>query len=175
MEYRIALADLDRGVEASETAIVARHPSETQERLVLRVLTWCLLWEPRLAFGPGLCDPEAPDLVARDLTGRVTKWVECGSASPEKLRKAVQHNAGAEVHAVFGDARRRDELRDALAGWKRADDVSLWLLDGKLVSGLAARDQHRHKWTVTIVGDHLYVDDGESARDGAIERSGRRK
>src|SRR5262245_28488477 len=98
MEYRIALANLDRGVTVEQAVVVARHPSETQAHLVLRVLGWCLLYEERLEFGPGLCEPDAPDLVARDLTGRITCWVECGGAAAEKLRKVVQHNPGASVH-----------------------------------------------------------------------------
>lgn len=170
MEYRIALANLDRGVTVEQAVIVARHPSETQEHLVLRVLAWCLLHEERLEFGPGLCEPDAPDLVARDLTGRITCWIECGGAAGEKLRKVVQHNPGAAVHAVFDDARRRDELRGELTGWRRAADVTLWLVDGALVAALAAREEHRHRWTVTVVGDHLYVDAGGATVEGAVAR-----
>lgn len=110
MEYRIALAHVDRGVTVERAVIAARHPSETAEHLTLRVLAWCLLYEDRLEFGPGLCEPDAADLIARDLTGRVTAWVECGAATAEKLRKVVQHNPGAAVHVVLDDDLRRDEL-----------------------------------------------------------------
>ena len=99
MEYRIALSHLDRGRTLDEAVIVGRHPSETMEHLTLRVLAWCLFSEERLEFGPGLSTPEAPDLWTRDLTGRLTTWIECGAADPEKVRRVVQQNHGLQLHA----------------------------------------------------------------------------
>src|SRR5207302_303340 len=142
-------------------------PSETAEHLVLRVLAFCLVPDEGLEFGPGLSTPEAADLWARDLTGRITTWVECGSATPEKLRHVLQHHAGAAVHHVFSGGERaersvRDELRAAVADWRRPprgfETVTLWAIDPALVTALAAVEERRQKWSVTVVGDHLYVD-----------------
>jgi uncharacterized protein YaeQ len=171
-EYRITLAHVDRSLELRETVIAARHPSESAEHLTLRVLAWCLLSEPGLAFGPGLSTPDAADLWTHDLTGRLITWIECGAAAGDKLKRVVQHHAGARVHAVFSDARRRDELRAELAGWRRADEVALWTVDATLVAALAAREERRQRWMVTIVGDHFYVDADGTALEGAVERSG---
>jgi len=168
MEFRIALSHVDRAVEVSETVIVGRHPSETAEHLTLRVLAWCLLYEPRLEFGPGLSTPDAADLWAHDLTGRLTTWIECGAAAAEKLRKVVQHHPGARVHVVLDHARRRDELVAECAEWKRAGEVALWTVDAALVAALAAREERRHRWTVTVVGDHFYLDADGRALDGAV-------
>jgi uncharacterized protein YaeQ len=170
MEYRIALAHVDRGIEVDAAVIAARHPSETMEHLTLRVLAWCLLHEERLEFGVGLSDPDAPDLVTRDLTGRVTTWIECGAASGEKLRKVVQHHPGVAAHAVFDSQRRREELRAELAGWRRAAEITTWLVDAALVATLAQREERRHRWTVTVVGDHFYIEADGVTVDGAIER-----
>src|SRR5436190_1711440 len=123
MEFRIALSHVDRGLEANETVIAARHPSETLEHLVLRVLSWCLLYENGLAFGPGLSTPDAADLWTHDLTGRLVTWIECGAAAGEKIKKIAQHHAGAQVHAVFDHPRRRAELEAELEGWKRASEI----------------------------------------------------
>ena len=174
IEYRIALSHVDRGIEMTDTVIAALHPSETAEHLTLRALSYCLLYQDRIEFGPGLGDPEAADLWAHDLTGRLSLWVECGTASGDKLRKVVQHNSGAAVHAVFGSDRRRQDLLDEVAGWPRVPKglgaIELWTVDAALLGALAARDQRRHRWTVTIVGDHFYIDaDGENL-DGAIGR-----
>ena len=68
------------------TVVAALHPSETAEHLALRILSWCLLYQEGLAFGPGLGDPEAADLWAHDLTGRLSTWIECGAVDAEKLR-----------------------------------------------------------------------------------------
>src|SRR5688572_33071030 len=100
LEYRLALSDTDRGVDVRTSLVVAQHPSETREHVTLRVLAWCLLHEERLELGPGLSDPDVADLWTRDLTGRLTTWVECGTADAEKLRKAMQQNAALTAHAV---------------------------------------------------------------------------
>jgi uncharacterized protein YaeQ len=172
MEFRITLSHVDRGIEAQETLIVGRHPSETQEHLVTRVLAWCLLSRERLEFGPGLSTPDAPDLWARDLTGVLTTWIECGTADLDELRKVVQREHGAEVACVFSDARRRDDLAAAIAeaARKGLDRIQLILLDAELVRALAASESRRQKWTVTVVGDHLYVDAGGVVVDGPVVR-----
>src|SRR5262245_52869751 len=152
MEFRITLSHVDRGVERSETLIVGRHPSETQEHLVTRVLAWCLLQREGLQFGPGLSAPDAPDLLARDLTGNLTAWIECGSADVDELRKVATRESQAEVACVFSDARRRDELASAIAAAQRKglDRVKLHLLDEELVRTLSASESRRQKWTVTV-------------------------
>lgn len=170
-EFRITLSQVDRGLERSETVICAQHPSETGEHLTLRVLAWCLLPEEGLAFGPGLSTPEAADLWAHDLTGRLTAWIECGAARGEALRKVVQANPGAQVHVVLSDPKRRAELCAELEGWRRAGEVSLWMVDAALVAALAAREERRQRWTVTVVGDHFYIDADGTNLDGAIERA----
>jgi uncharacterized protein YaeQ len=175
LEYRLTLSNVDRGVDLSRTLVVARHPSETQEHVTLRVLAFCLLNEERLELGPGLSTPDAADLWARDLTGQLTTWIECGAASAEALVKVLQHNAGASVHAVFGDERRRDELLAEFASFKRprkgTEQISLWTIDRALVTALAAEEERRQQWTVTISGDHFYVEaDGRSV-DGEVARS----
>jgi uncharacterized protein YaeQ len=158
MEFRIALSHVDRGRDASESVIVGRHPSEASDHLILRVLAWCLLHDDGLAFADGLADPDQPDLWAHDLTGRVTRWIECGAAAGDKLKKVLQHNPGAAVDVVVADPRRERELREELATWKRVPgDLTIWFLDPALVAALAANEQRRQRWTVTIVGDHLYV------------------
>jgi uncharacterized protein YaeQ len=175
LEYRLTLSNVDRGVDLERNLIVAQHPSETLEHVTLRVLAWCLLHEERLEMGPGLSDPDVPDLWTRDLTGRVTTWIECGAADADKLRKVLQHNAGVSVHVVLSDPRRHAELLASLSEWKRPPRGSLtvWLIDRPLVSSLSAREDRRQSWTVTIVGNHAYLQtDAPLTADGAIEQSG---
>lgn len=175
VEYKLALSNVDRGVEIETSLILARHPSESMEHATLRVLAWCLLYEDRLALGPGLADAEGADLWTHDLTGRLTTWVECGNAPWEKVRRAAQHHPGAAVHAVFSDLRRRDELTNEAQSSGRAakvsDAVTVWTIDAALVAALARKDDRRHRWSVTVVGDHFYVEaDGETL-DGEVART----
>lgn len=172
-EYRVALSHVDAGVQAEATIVAARHPSETAEHLVLRVLGYCLLHREGLVFGAGLADGDASDLEARDPAGRVTLWAECGAVDATKLRKVVQQNAGAEIHVLISDDRRRRELLDGIAalphGIKDASRVTLWKIDPALVAALAEHESRRQRWTVTVVGGHLYVEVDGRAADGEAE------
>jgi uncharacterized protein YaeQ len=175
MDFRIELSHVDRGVQASERVVVARHPSESMDHVVLRVLAYCMFHEDGLAFGPGLSDAEGADLWTRDPAGAVTTWIECGAAPFDRLKKIVQHNAGAAVHALFSDARRRDELLEAArapgarAG-KVADAISVWTVDPRLVAALAGKEARSSKWAVTIVGDHFYIEVDGATLDGELRR-----
>jgi uncharacterized protein YaeQ len=173
-EYRIALSHVDRAREVTEPVIIARHPSETADHLTLRVLAWCLLNEEGLAFGPGLSDPDAADLWTKDLTGRLITWVECGSAAAEKVRKVVLHNSGITAHVVLQDPKRAAELALEIPAVGRLPRKGpapvIWTIDTDLVKALAAKEERRQKWTVTVVGDHLYIDaDGDSVDGAAVQ------
>jgi uncharacterized protein YaeQ len=175
LDYRITLSHVDRGREAAESVIVARHPSETQAHATLRVLAWCLLYEDGIAFGPGLSTPDSADLWTHDLTGRLVTWVECGSATADKLRKVQQHNPNVVVHVVLDDERRARELVAELGETRlprASTPPTIWVVDSPLVAELAARDERRQKWAVTVVGDHLYLEVDGRALDGAVARYG---
>jgi uncharacterized protein YaeQ len=174
-EVRLALSHVDRGVQLERSLVLSRHPSESLERVTLRVLAFCLLADETLAAAPGgVSEGDAPDLLARDATGELLVWVRCGGADPELVRKVVNHNPKAAVHVVFSRPDRHQAFltemnsRGAQRGWDR---VTVWLVDRALVQALAEREETRQRWTVTVVGDHLYVDTGAGAFDGAVARS----
>jgi uncharacterized protein YaeQ len=173
-DFRLTLSNVDRGRELAESVLLARHPSETQQHAILRMLALCLLNEEGLAFGPGLSTPDAADLWTHDLTGQVTTWVECGNATADGLRKVQQHHQRVGVHVVMDDARKLRELDEELATSRLprgAPPITLWLVDAGLVRELAEKDERRQRWSVTVVGDHLYVDADGKTLDGAVARS----
>ena len=171
--FRLTFNNVDRGVNLQESVVLSRHPSETEEHLVLRVMAYMLLYEPGLAFGPGVCVGDAPDLVARDLTGQTSKWVACGDVSPRLAQKILQHNRLAEVHVVFGDPDRRAAFlaevdkwgQQRPRGWER---LFLWTVDPALVRFLAGGRHLRQSWVVTIVGDHIYAEADGVPAEGDI-------
>jgi uncharacterized protein YaeQ len=170
-EYRVRLSNVDRGRDLVESVIVARHPSETQRRLTLRMLAWCLCNEDNLTFGPGLSTPDTPDLWTHDLTGQLKTWIECGRADADGLRKVQQHAPGVAVHVVLDDAKRADALAAGLAATRlprASTPPTLWIVDAALVERLAEREQRRQQWAVTVVGDHLFVDADGQSFDGAV-------
>jgi uncharacterized protein YaeQ len=170
-EYRLTLSHVDRGLEAAETLVAARHPSETQRHLTLRVLAWCLLHEEGLQFGPGLSTPDSADLWTHDLTGRLTNWIECGAIAGERLRKSLLRHSGAASHVVTDDAEAARVLLEELAvkSWPRGTPAPvIWTIDHALVAELAAKEERRQRWSVTVVGDHFYLDADGKALDGPV-------
>jgi uncharacterized protein YaeQ len=169
MEFRVALSDVERGIDATESIIVGLEREETHEHLMLRVLAFCLLHEPGLEFARGPALADAADLWAHDLIGRVAVWVECGETSADKLRHVTRHNRGAQVHVVGDDPAAREALKADLSRRPPAAPVELWTIDGELVRTLATNDLRRQRWAVTLVGGHVYVDAGV-VRDGPYDR-----
>ena len=88
--YRIELSisDMDRGYYATHTLTLARHPSETDERLMVRLLVFALRADERLLFGKGISSDDEPDLWRKDLTGDILEWIELGQPDEQRIRKA---------------------------------------------------------------------------------------
>ena len=81
----LELSDVDRGVYAEATLTLARHPSETLERTLVRLLAFALCYEPDLEFGRGVSATDEPDLWSREGDGRVRRWIEVGQPDGKRL------------------------------------------------------------------------------------------
>lgn len=88
--YKIELqiADMDRNYYAQHNLTLAKHPSETDERLMVRLLAFALYADEYLVFGKGLSDDEEPDLWQKDLTGAIQLWIDVGLPTERDIRKA---------------------------------------------------------------------------------------
>ncbi len=111
--YKVELqvTDLDRHYYASHALTLAQHPSETETRLLVRLLAFALHADERLEFGRGLSDEDEPALWRRDYTGDILQWIELGQPDEARLRKASGRAAQVVVVGYGGQA--------ADAWWKR--------------------------------------------------------
>lgn len=87
-KVELTVSDIDRGHYHDHSLTLARHPSETEERMMVRVLAFAVHADEALAFGKGLSTDDEPDLWQRDLTGRIETWIDVGLPDPRRLRKA---------------------------------------------------------------------------------------
>ena len=85
---KLNIADLDRQHYADYPLTLARHPSETEERLMLRLLAFALNASDALSFGKGISSDEEPDLWCRRSSGEIDLWIELGTPDPDRVRKA---------------------------------------------------------------------------------------
>ena len=84
----LQISDMDRHYYASHSLTLAQHPSETEERLMVRLLAFALYAQERLEFGRGLSADDDPDLWLRDYTGDVDLWIDLGQPDESRVRKA---------------------------------------------------------------------------------------
>jgi uncharacterized protein YaeQ len=84
----LQVSDMDRNYYGAHSLTLARHPSETDERMMMRVLAFALNAHEHLAFGKGLSDTEEPDLWQKDLTGSIVHWIDVGQPDEKRLIRA---------------------------------------------------------------------------------------
>jgi uncharacterized protein YaeQ len=172
LHFDLRVVHADDGLEQALTFKVARHPSETAERVWLRVLAFAWQWREGLGFGPGLCEPEAPDLLASTPDGRTSVLVRVGKPEPARVERDVNQNAGADVAVLFESPRRLEaflgEARER--GLVRLARAELAAVDPALLAALAAREERRFKGAITLVADHLYAEIGGEMLEAPLTR-----
>ena len=119
----LTVSDLDRGHFETHALTIARHPSETDERMMVRLLAFALNADERLSFGRGLSSEGEADLVLTDLTGAIDLWIDVGLPDEREIRKA-SGRAGRVAVYIYGAGA---ELwwRQNAAALERLDNVSV--------------------------------------------------
>lgn len=166
--FDIELADSDRGVYESLALRVARHPSESEDHLIARVLAYVLEFVDGLAFSRGISDPDEPAMSVRDLTGALHTWIDVGTPDAARLHKASK----AAARVVVYTHKDPQQFLNRLAGEKiyRADKLELYAIDRSLVSALVARLDRRVAFSVSVADRELYVAIGTDNLKGAVVR-----
>lgn len=166
--FDIELADTDRGVYETLALRVARHPSESEEFLVTRVLAYCLEYAEGLAFSNGLSEPDEPALAVRDLTGVVKAWIEVGAPEAARVHKASKAAPRVAVYTHKDAAKLAERWRGERI--HRAEALELYAVDQTLVAALVAALQRRMAFALSVTSGHLYVTLGERVIEGAVQR-----
>ena len=98
----LQVSDMDRNHYAAYSLTLAQHPSETEERLMIRLLAFALNADEALAFGRGISTDDEPDLWLKDLTGQVDLWIEVGQPEEQRIRKACGRAGRVRVYNFSG-------------------------------------------------------------------------
>lgn len=136
----LQVSDIDRNYYGEHALTLARHPSETDERMMMRVLAFALNAHERLSFGKGLSDADEPDLWRKDLTGTIEHWIDVGQPDEKRLVRASGRSGRVSVYA-YGS--RVDAWWKASADrLQRARNLAVWRVPApasESVGRLAAR------------------------------------
>lgn len=150
------VADLDRQFYADFPLTLARHPSETDERMMLRVLAFALHASETLEFGRGISTDDEPDLWQKDLTGCIETWIELGTPDPDRLRKACSRSRRVILYA-YGD-------RAAPVWWQkhgpslaRFRHLEVWQIPDSSARALAAMARSGLALQCTLSGGEVWL------------------
>lgn len=167
-QFDIDLADADRHVYESLALRVARHPSESEEYLVARVLAYALQYVEGIDFSRGLSDPDEPTIAVRDTTGTIHAWIEIGTPDAARLHKASKASPRVVVYMHKDPAQYLARLQGERI--HRANAIELWAIDRPLLAGLVARLDRRVAFSLSVMDHELYVAIGETTLSGALTR-----
>ena len=158
----LQIADMDRGHYADYSLTLARHPSETDERMMVRLAAFALSADESLAFGAGLSSEVEPALWRRDLTGRIQMWIEVGLPDEKSVRKACGRADAVRVIAYGGHAAQLwwNKCAAALTGCKNLEVLDLPQAATRSLAGLAQRTM---RLQCSIQEGALLITDGKAS------------
>lgn len=154
--FAVQLADVDRGVYDDLTLRVARHPSETDAYMMTRVLAYLLEFEEGIAFSEGISATDEPAVLVRDLTGRLTAWIEVGAPDAERLHYGSKLADRTTIYT------HRDPAK-VLAPWvgkriHQAETITLHSFDPGFIDTAVVALERRNTMTVSITERQLYLE-----------------
>jgi uncharacterized protein YaeQ len=155
----IDLNDMERGVYERLDLRVARHPSETAEYMLVRVLAYCLEYQEGIELTEGVSSGDEPALLVRDLTGRVIAWIEVGMPAASRLHRGSKL-AGRVAVYTHRDVR---QLLAQLAGQRihRAEAIPVRAFDRGVIEQIAALIDRRASLALSVTHGEMYVTLGE--------------
>jgi uncharacterized protein YaeQ len=166
LKAELSVADIGRGQYGDYGLTIARHPSETDERVMLRILAFALHADDALAFGKGLSTEDEPDLWRRDLTGAIQLWIDVGLPDEREVRKACGRAGAVHVYAYGGRAVAPwwDKVRDKLERQERLAVSEVPAEASGALAKLAGRSMRLH---CTIQEGQILF--GDAATSGSLE------
>jgi uncharacterized protein YaeQ len=170
----LQISDLDRQVYGEHALTLALHPSETEERLLIRLLAFALQVPAdtdsgALQFARGLSDTDEPDIWQHDLSGQLIQWIEVGQPDERRLAKACGRAERVSLY-VYGSAAAIwwAGIRNKLT---RLNNLEVWQIEAEQSQALAALAQRAMQWQVTIQDGTVWVSGGQSGVDSSEDAS----
>ena len=153
---RVQISDMDRDYYAEHNLTLARHPSETDERMMIRLLAFALNASDQLEFTRGLSSDDEADLWQHSLSSEIEHWIEVGVPAEERVRKACGRAERATIYA-YGQ-------RTAPVWWQkmesasaRFDNLQVFFLPAEQCAELAAMAERNMELTATIQDGQLWL------------------
>jgi uncharacterized protein YaeQ len=165
-KVHLGLSDTDRGIYESLRLIVARHPSETEERMVARILAYGLWYEDRLAFGRGLSDVDEPALWCKSLDDRIEHWIEVGRPDADRLSWCARRCERVSLLAYGSSQNWTSQVRQQVAGYR---NLNIAMLPPQSLDPFASGLSRAIDWGMMITDGVIYLSDGDEQHELELE------
>ena len=156
----VSIADMDRGVYLDENLTIAQHPSENDERMMLRILAWILNATEGLEFTKGLSEDDEPEVWKKSLSDEIELWIELGCPDEKRLRKASAR-ASEVILYTYGDNAAPiwwEQIKNKLT---RFNNLKVVYIPDSVIDGLAAMTARTMQLQITIQDGTAWVNCGE--------------
>ncbi len=166
--FNVDLADIDRGVYETLDLRVARQPSETIEYMLMRVLAYCLEYGDGIMLTEGVAAGDEPAVLLRDLTGRITAWIEVGMPDADRLHRGLKLAGRAAIY-THRDVRKLLAQLSA-SNIPRLADIPVYAFERSFIDEVAAVIQRRSDLALSITERELYLQiDGKNFTTTIVE------
>lgn len=159
-KFRISLSDLNRNYYDTLNLTLAQHPSETIERMMARVLAYCINAQEGLVFTKGLCDVDEPDIWVRTLDDQTSLWIDVGEPSVDRIKKSTRLSRQVKLYSFNSKS---DVWWSQSQNKIKQYDVSVFKFEWENIQDLANLVQRTMVFSISITGDSAYIatDEGE--------------
>jgi len=155
-KVELQVSDMDRHYYALHNLILAQHPSETDVRLIVRLVAFALYADERLEFGRGLSDDSEPDLWQRDYVGDIQCWIDLGQPDESRIRKACARSRHVVV-VNYGGHASDVWWKKIAAGLARFDNLTVIDIDPSSIDALIGHLQRGMRLTAMIQDTELQL------------------
>ena len=165
-KVELNLTDLDRSVYENLRFTVAKHPSETEERMAARLIAYVLWYHEQLSFGRGLSDVDEPALWEKSLDGRVLHWIEVGQPDAERITWCSRR---CERFSLVAYGNLRVWQTKVLDGVRSLKNINVVAVDQAALENLATDMPRSISWSVMISDGSLFITDERGQHEVPLE------
>lgn len=155
----LQLSDVERGIYETIQTTVAQHPSETEERLVSRILALAIFYEPELVFTKGISATDEPDIWVIGPDGRTNLWVEVGLPESDRIIKAGRHSEKVALLACGKSLSNWEQHQLTKLG--SVKNLTITSVDQTFINTLASNLERVINWSITITEGTMYLTTGK--------------
>ena len=152
----LQISDMDRNIYGDHSFTIARHPSETDERMMVRLLAFALHADEALVFGDSIGNEDEPSLWQKDLTGAIQVWIDVGQPDEKRIRKACGRAARVFIY-TYGGHGVDVWLNQIKGGLERSKNLTIINLPANAPAALASLAKRSMKLQFTIQDGQVWV------------------